>query len=80
MEKNRIERFRSSTGDGSSYYRETSAVNDLASTKSSAAMGNLADVMKNGLVTFPNILAPDSFRLIPLGKTTISESNKADGR
>ncbi len=80
MEKNSLKRYNPSTGDRSSYYRETTAVNDLAAFNSSAALGNLADVMKCGPVTFPNILAPDSFRHIPLGSTEISEPHKTDKR
>ena len=80
MEENLLKRYRPSTGDRSSYFHETTAVNDLAAFNSSAALGNLADVMKNGPVTFPNILAPDSPRHIPLGRMEIAELYKIDRR
>lgn len=78
MEENCLKRHRPSTGDRSMYYQETSAVNDLATNRSSAAMGNLADVLKSGPVSFPNILAPDSFRQIPIGTSETTESDEAD--
>ena len=80
MEKNPIKLYKPSTGDGRWYYHETTAVNDLAAFNSSAASGNLADVLKNGPVTFPNILAPDSPRHIPLARMEIAEPNKIDRR
>ena len=80
MEENRLKRHRPSTGDRSLYYHETTAVNDLATYNSSAAMGNLADIMKSGPVKFPNILAPDSVRHIPLGPTEPPESDVKDER
>lgn len=66
MEKNRLKQYKPSTGDRSIYHHDTSAVNELVEFKSSAALGNLADVMRNGPVAFPNILAPDSIRHIPV--------------
>lgn len=75
MEKNRLKQYRPSTGDRNLYYHETTAVNDLAASNSSAAMGNLADVMKSGPVIFPNILAPDTLKRIPLGTTEAPESD-----
>jgi len=69
MEKNRMKQYKPSSGDGSLYFRETTAVNDIDLNKSSAVLGNLADILKCGPVTFPNILAPDSKR-VPLGKST----------
>lgn len=73
MEEDFVKRHRPSTGDRSSYYHETTAVNDLAVHNSSAAMGNLADVLKNGTVIFPNILAPGTVRRIPIGPTKLHE-------
>lgn len=80
MEKNLLKRYKPSTGDKSRYYRETSAVNGLAAYNTSAAMGNLADVMKRGPVIFPNILAPDSFRKILLESMQIIESHELDNQ
>lgn len=74
MEKNPLKQYRPTTGDRSFYHHDTSAVNNLAEFKSSAALGNLADVMKNGPVAFPNILAPDSIRHIPVEKTESTDS------
>lgn len=78
MEKDHLKRYTPSTGDRSTYYRETTAVNDLAVNNSSAAMGNLADVMKKGPVIFPNILAPDAFRRIPKVTRELPESDAKD--
>ncbi len=75
-----MKRHKPSTGDRSSYYHETSAINDLATHNSSAAMGNLADVMKSGPVTFPNILAPNSVRRIPSSTTEYREPDEANKR
>lgn len=80
MEKNRINKYKPSTGDGSHYYRETTAVNKLARVDSSAALGNLADVLKSGPVVFPNILAPDAFKQVPLGNLNAIESHDVDTR
>ena len=80
MEKNPIKLYKPSTGDGRWYYRETTADNDLAAFNSSAALGNLADVMKCGPVTFPNILAPESFKRVLLGRMEITETCKTDRR
>lgn len=80
MEKNRLKRYRPSTGDRSSYYHESSAANDLAVFNTSAEIGNLADVMRRGPVTFPNILAPDSVRRIPVGSTKPRDSDANDKR
>lgn len=81
MEKNRLKQYRTSTGDRNLYYHETTAVNDLAVNNSSAAMGNLADVMKNGPVIFPNILAPDTPKRILLGTAEPSnQTRKSDGK
>jgi len=78
MEKNHLKQYRPSTGDRSFYHHDTSAVNNLAEFKSSAALGNLADVMRNGPVAFPNILAPDSFRHIPVEKTEPADSDNKE--
>ena len=80
MEKNRLKRYRPSTGDRSLYHHDTSAVNDLAEFKSSATLGNLADVMKNGPVAFPNILAPDSIRHIAFEKIESAGAGSAGGK
>ncbi len=69
MEKIRLKQYKATSGDDSSYFRETSAVNDIALSKSSAAIGNLGDLLKSGPVTFPNILAPDYHRCIPISKS-----------
>lgn len=78
MEKNRLKRYRPTTADRSSYYHESSAVNDLAVFNSSAEIGNLADALKRGPVSFPNILAPDSFRQIPIGTSEITDSDEVE--
>lgn len=80
MEKNRVRRYVPSSGDASNYYHETSAINDLAAFNSSAEIGNLADALKRGPVSFPNILAPDSNRHIPVGKTETAESDNLGKR
>ncbi len=80
MEKNHLKRHKPSTGDRSSYYHETSAVNDLAAFNSSAEIGNLADVLKRGPVLFPNILAPDSFKTVPISGTETSDTVERDNR
>ena len=69
MEKTDLKQYRPSSGDKNLYYHETSAAEKRADFNTSAAIGNLADVMKCGPVKFPNILAPNSFRRLPLGKT-----------
>jgi len=78
MEKDHLKRYTPSTGDRSSFYRETTAANDRAVYNSSAAMGNLADVMKKGPVTLPNILAPNAFRRIPIETRELPESDAKD--
>ena len=80
MEKNRLKRHKPSTGDRSSYYHETSAVNDLAAFNSSAEIGNLADVLKRGPVLFPNILAPDSFKTVPISRPVTDNADERDNR
>ena len=76
MEKNRLKRYKPSTGDRSWYYRKTTAVNDLAAYNSSAALGNLADVMETWPSYIPQLLAPDSFQHFPLERTEITESQE----
>lgn len=78
MEKNRLKTYKPSTGDRRLYYHETSALNDLVEFNTSAALGNLADVMKKGPVEFPNILAPDAFRRIPIDSREVPESDVRD--
>ena len=78
MEKNRLKQYRPSTGDRSFYHHDTSAANNLAEFKSSAALGNLADVMRNGPVAFPNILAPDSIRHIQVEETKSADSDNKE--
>ena len=78
MEKTKIKQYKPSSGDARFYYRETSAVNGIAKSDSSAVMGNLADVLKKGPVRFPNILAPDAFRRIPLGRMLTVDTVESD--
>ena len=78
MEKTKVKPYKPSSGDARFYYRETSAVNGVANHESSAVMGNLADVLKKGPVLFPNILAPDAFRRIPLAERTVIPTRKPD--
>lgn len=80
MEKHRVRRYVPTSGDASNYYHETSAVNDLAAFNSSAEIGNLADVLKRGPVLFPNILAPDSFKTVPISGTETSDTVERDNR
>ena len=68
MEKDRLKVYKPSSGDASLFYRETSASDQFIRFDTSAAIGNLADVMARGPVVFPNILAPDCFRTYPLSK------------
>ncbi len=77
MEENRVKQYRPSTGEKNMYYHETSAVNNLASFDSSAVKGNLADLMKSGPVSFPNSLAPNTFRHIPLARSRTMNSTEA---
>lgn len=78
MEKNGLKQYRPSTGDRSFYHHDTSAVNNLSAFRSSAALGNLADVMKNGPVAFPNILSPDSIRQVSFEKVEAADSDNKE--
>ncbi len=73
MEKDRVTVYKPSSGDANKYHRETSAADYIARNDSSAPVGNLADVLKQGPVVFPNVLAPDTLRYIPLDRTIILE-------
>lgn len=80
MEKNRVRRYIPSSGDASNYYRETSAADYVARFNSSAVTGNLADVLKRGPVLFPNILAPDSFKTVPISRPVTDNADERDDR
>lgn len=69
MEKDGVKVYKPSSGDANKYYRETSAADHIVRTDSSAQMGNLADALKRGPVAFPNVLAPDIRRYIPVNRT-----------
>ena len=66
MEEDRLKVYKPSSGDETHYFHETSAADGIARLDSSAAIGNLADLMARGPVMFPNILAPDCFKTTPL--------------
>ena len=76
MEKTELKQYKPSSGDARFYYRETSAVNGIAKSDSSAVMGNLADVIARGPVRFPNILAPNTLRRIPLATRITVETDE----
>ena len=73
MEKNRVTVYKPSSDDANKFHRETSAADHIARHDSSAPIGNLADVLKQGPVVFPNILAPDVYRSFPIDRTIVIE-------